>query len=286
MARVPGGLPEGGRKRFTRYLRLVLPGSIVAFFILVSLFPSIFATHSPTTINTERRLESPSRDFWFGTDDLGRDILSRIVYGTRISFVIAVGAVLIATTGGVMLGLIGGYYRALWEWASMRLVDLMLCFPPYILAVLVVGFAGPGIATLIAVIGLLYLPRMARVVHSATLNVREFDYIEAQRAAGASDTRILIRGIFPNVVAPIIVQATLMLGTAILLESGLSFLGLGVPPPAPSWGDLIGRGRTFMTASPTGVMFPAATLTVVILAFNLAGDALRDLLDPRLKGAS
>lgn len=286
MARLSERLLGSGRRRLARYSRLILAASVIGLFILVALFPAMFATQSPTAIDTDRRLEGPSRDFWFGTDDLGRDILSRIIYGTRISFVIAFGAVLTATTGGVVLGMIGGYYRALWEWASMRLVDLMLCFPPYVLAVLVVGFAGPGITNLIVVIGLLYLPRIARVAHGATLVIRDSDYIEAQRAVGASDLRILVYGVFLNIVAPMIVQATLMLGTAILLESGLSFLGLGVPPPTPSWGDLIGRGRTFMTNSPTGVVFPAATLTVVILAFNLFGDALRDLLDPRLRGTS
>lgn len=268
-----------------RYSRLILAASVIVFFVVVALFPSIFAPHSPSAILTERRLEGPSRDFWFGTDDLGRDILSRIIYGTRISLAVSFASVLTATLGGVTFGLVAGFYRGIWEWILMRLVDVMLCFPPYVLAVLVIGFAGPGILKLVIVIGLLYMPRIARVIHSATLVVRELEYIEAERAVGAPVSRILLRAVLPNISAPIIVQATLMLGTAILLESGLSFLGLGVPPPTPSWGDLIGRGRTFMNNNPSGVVFPAAVLTIVVLAINLFGDALRDILDPRLKGA-
>jgi len=275
----------GRTSRLVRYCRLVLAGSVISFFVVVALFPGMFAPHSPSAIITDRRLEGPSRDFWFGTDDLGRDILSRIVYGTRISFAVAFGSVLVTVLGGVSFGVVAGYFRGMWEWSLMRLVDVMLCFPPYVLAVLVVGFAGPGILKLVIVIGLLYIPRMARLVHSATLSIRELDYVEAERAVGAPDSRIITRVILPNISAPIIVQATLMLGTAILLESGLSFLGLGVPPPTPSWGDLIGRGRTFMTNNPWGVVFPAGVLTIVVLAFNLFGDALRDYLDPRLRGS-
>ncbi|MDR7521732.1 MAG: ABC transporter permease [Armatimonadota bacterium] len=272
-------------RRLRRHWRLAATGLVIVFFLLMAFLPEVFAPRSPTVFDTARRLEGPSRDFPFGTDDLGRDILSRIIHGARASLIIAFGAVGIAVVGGVTLGMVGGYYRGLWEWLPMRLVDVMLCFPPIVLAILIVGFLGPGMANLVMVIGVLYVSRMARVVHGATLSIRDSDYVEAHRAVGAAGARILLRGILPNIMAPVIVQATLMLGTAILVESGLSFLGLGVPPPAPSWGDMIGRGRTFMLNSPTGVIFPSVTLMVVVLAFNLFGDALRDHLDPRLRGA-
>jgi peptide/nickel transport system permease protein len=266
-----------------KYIRLTLSSLVILLFSLVALFPSLFATHNPNAIDTEHRLEGPSANYWLGTDDLGRDTYSRIIYGARPSFLIAIGAVLISITGGVPLGLIGGYYGGVAGMLTMRFVDVLLCFPPIILAIFFAGFVGKGVGELIIIIGILFAPRMARVVHGATLSVRDSIYVEAQKAIGASNLRIVMRGIIPNILAPIIVQATLQLAAAILLESGLAFLGLGVPPPAPSWGAMIGRGRFFMKNTPSGVIFPAGTLALIVLVFNTFGDGLRDFLDPRLR---
>lgn len=269
-------------RRLRKNLKLVVSSAVLIAFVLVAMFPALIASHSPNEQQIRRRLEPPSAEHLLGTDDLGRDVFSRLVYGTRASLVVAGGAVLIGTMGGLAMGLIGGYFKRSGAFV-MRLVDLMLCFPTIVMAIFIVGLVGSGLFNLIVVIGILFIPRMARVVQSVVLTVREQDYVTAQVALGASTARILLTGVLPNVIAPVIVQATLMLATAILTESGLAFLGLGVPPPTASWGGMIGRARDFMMLHPSGVIFPSLTLMMLVLAFNFFGDALRDLVDPQVR---
>jgi len=230
------------------------------------------------------RLAPPSRTFPLGTDEFGRDILSRLVYGARISLTVGCSAVLIAAAGGTLIGTVAGYASGLTEQVLMRFVDGVLAFPAFMLAIFVVVFVGTQLPDLIVTIGVLYLPRFARVAHGMTLATKRLDYVEAARAVGAPDPRILRRAILPSVAAPTIVQMSLALGDAILLESGLSFLGLGPPPPTPTWGRIIAESARFMERSAYVVIWPSLAIAVTVLAFNLLGDAVRDALDPRLAG--
>lgn len=233
---------------------------------------------------TSARLPLGAPGHPLGTDDLGRDVLSRLLHGARTELVIALGATLTAMTLGTTLGLLGGYFRGPVEMATMRVVtDVLLCFPPVILALLVVTIYGPGTATLICVMGVLYAPTFARIAFGQALTVRRMEYVDAARAYGAPVTTTLGRVVLPNIASPIIVQGSLIMAASILLESGLSYLGLGVPAPAPSWGSMVASGQRFMASDPTLIAVPGAVIVLTILSFSLLGDALRDWLDPRGK---
>ncbi len=270
--------------RLVRTPRVVGPAVFLAVVAALSLLAPLIAPHDPLEMRPPRALQGPGPEFLLGTDEYGRDILSRLLYGGRVSLAVAVGSILVAGVVGVALGLAGGYYGGIWEALTMRTADLLLSIPPILLAIATVAFLGSNLANLILVIGLLYVPRFARVVHGSTLAVKQREFVEAARVVGARDLRILLTAILPNILAPIIVQASVSLGFAILLESGLSFLGLGAPPPTPSWGQMVGTGRGYMHLAPWPVLWPALMVWAVILAFNLLGDGLRDLLDPRLRG--
>jgi peptide/nickel transport system permease protein len=263
----------------------VFPAVVTLLFIVVAIAPDWFAPGSSTEMNANRRLEAPSAEFWFGTDSLGRDTYSRVIHGTRVSNGVAAGAVALAVAGGVFLGIAGGLSRTC-GFLLMRLVDLVICFPPIIVAIFFMAMAKPGVVTLIVVIGFLYIPRMARIVQSAVLEVALAAYIEAQRALGAGILRVVLRGILPQIVGPIVVQATIMLATAMLLEAGLSFLGLGIPPPTPTWGQLVSDARRTIHLSLYLLLFPGLALSLNVIFINLLGDGLRDYLDPKLRKAS
>lgn len=273
------------RRRAARRLKLFLPAGLIAMFLVVALVPERFARYSYSEMHASRRLEGPSRDFWFGTDAMGRDTYSRVIVGTQISNGVAAGAVAVAVIAGVALGVVGGLSPAI-GFLSMRLVDVIICFPPIIVAIFFMAMATPGVLTLVLIIGFLYAPRMARIVQSAVLEVAQAVHIEAQRALGAGLLRIVHKGILPQILAPIVVQATIMLATAMLLEAGLSFLGLGIPPPTPTWGQLVSDARRTLHLSLYLLLFPGVALSANVILINLLGDALRDILDPKMRRAA
>jgi peptide/nickel transport system permease protein len=271
------------RDRLRRYGQIVIAIPLLAILVIGAVGAPVLVGHDPNRLNVRAKAESPSFTHLLGTDEFGRDILSRLAYGARITLVVAAASVLLAAAGGTLLGSVAAYAGRGVETVIMRTMDGMLCFPPILLAIFVVTFLGPSIVNLILVIGVLYIPRFTRVVHSSTLAIRELEYVESARALGASAVRIIGRAILPNILAPIFVQASLAAGHAILMESGLSFLGLGPPPPTPSWGRMVEQSGRFMQLSLLPILWPSAAISATVLAFNLLGDGLRDLLDPRLR---
>ncbi|MEZ4521347.1 MAG: ABC transporter permease [Thermomicrobiales bacterium] len=263
--------------------RVTIPGAAILLLLVMALFAPWLAPKDPLEINAQIRLEGPSSEAWLGTDENGRDLLSRIIVGSRTSMTVAILSVTVATILGVGFGLIGGYFGGIWEFITMRSVDVLLVFPPILLAISVVAFLGPSTRNLILVIGLLYMTRFARIAFGSVVQVKGLEYVEAARVLGAGNTRILGRYILPNILAPIFVQISLSLGFAILLESGLSFLGLGTPPPNPSWGNMIGAARGYLQQNAWFVFWPSLIISIAILSFNTLGDGLRDSLDPRLR---
>jgi peptide/nickel transport system permease protein len=271
------------RRPGTHQVRLA--GPAIGLLLLAAALAPYLAPADPNRVDPRARAQAPSLAHPLGTDEFGRDLWSRILFGARVTLVVGLASVVAAALAGTALGSAAAYARGGAETAVMRAMDALLCFPPILLGIFVVTFLGPSIPHLILVIAVLYTPRFTRVVHAATLAVRELEYVEAARALGASAGRVVARAILPNVVAPVLVQASLAAGHAILLESGLSFLGLGPPPPAPSWGRMVEQSGRFMELSALPLLWPAAAISLTVLAFNLLGDGLRDRLDPRLRGA-
>ena len=260
------------RDRLRRYGQIVIAIPLLAVLAIGAVGAPVLVGHDPNRLNVRAKAESPSFTHLLGTDEFGRDILSRLAYGARITLLVAAASVLLAAAGGTLLGSVAAYAGRGVETVIMRTMDGMLCFPPILLAIFVVTFLGPSIVNLILVIGVLYIPRFTRVVHSSTLAIRELEYVESARALGASAVRIIGRAILPNILAPIFVQASLAAGHAILMESGLSFLGLGPPPPAPSWGRMVEQSGRFMQLSLLPILWPSAAISVTVLAFNLLGE--------------
>jgi peptide/nickel transport system permease protein len=271
------------RRAWLRSRQVLIAGPAVALLLLAAVFAPVLAPADPNALNPRAKAQAPSRAHVLGTDEFGRDLWSRLVRGARITLLVGLSSVALAATLGTLLGSAAAYARGPAETAVMRVMDGLLCFPPILLGIFVVTFLGPSLRNLILVIGVLYVPRFTRVVHASTLAVRELEYVESARALGASAVRVVARAILPNIVAPILVQASLAAGHAILLESGLSFLGLGPPPPAPSWGRMVEQSGRFMQLSALPLLWPSAAISLTVLAFNLLGDGLRDLLDPRLR---
>jgi peptide/nickel transport system permease protein len=231
-----------------------------------------------------RRFAAPSATAWLGTDQFGRDLLSRLLYGARVSMAVAFAAVGLAMVIGGTIGLCAGYFGGRVDLLLMRGVDVLMAFPTLLLALAVVATLGGSIRNLVLAVTLAYIPIFSRVIRGSALSVKQNDFVEASRALGSGDCRIMLRAVLPNVLAPIIVQATFNLSTAIMIEAALSFLGLGVQPPAPSWGNMLSEARSFMELDPWLALAPGGAITLAVLGFNLFGDGLRDILDPRLAG--
>jgi peptide/nickel transport system permease protein len=263
--------------------KIALTGSGVVLLILVlALFSPLIATHDPMGLNTAERLQGPSSAHWFGTDHFGRDLFSRIVYGARLTLIGGMGVVLYSIVFGVLIGVLSGYYRQ-FGFVVMRLVDVVMSFPALLLALAFIAILGPGLANVIIAVGLNFLTRTARIIFGLTLKLKEEVFVEAIRSIGASNARILMRHILPNLMSPLIVQATFTFAFSLLQIASLDFLGVGVPPQIPSWGNMISEGRIYITRAPGVLLFPGVFIVLTVLAFNLVGDVLRDNLDPRFR---
>ena len=259
-------------------------GAIIVFFFLVSVVPGLFASHPPNRIDIVHILRPPSAEHPLGTDDLGRDVLARMAHGARISLSVGFVAVGIAIAIGLVVGLLAGYYGGWVDAVLMRFVDMMLCFPAFFLILSVIAFIGPSIWNIMVIIGLTGWMGVARLVRAETLSLKERDFVAAARAQGAGDGRIVFRHILPNTLAPILVAATLGVAGAILTESALSFLGIGVQPPTPSWGNILTAGKDNIEFAWWLSLYPGLAIFVTVLGYNLLGEGIRDAADPRLKG--
>lgn len=256
---------------------------IIVLVVFIGIFGRWLAPQDPFLLNPDTVNQGSSAAHWLGTDEFGRDLMSRLLIGVQPTLMVAIGATVIAAFFGTFIGIAGAYGRPLIAFLIMRSIDIMLSFPPILLALLAVGFWESGVLSLAIVIGVLYIPHFARVAHAATLQVSRMEFMDAERAMGASVWRIVFTAILPNILSPLVVQATLTVAAAILLESGLSFLGLGIVPPEPSWGQMIGTARGYLGQHPMYVIWPSLLLALTVLAINLVGDRLRDMLDPRLR---
>ena len=288
-APLPGAKPRshGFWARLWRDKPLGAAGAVVLLiFLICGVLADSISPYGYNEIAPIDRLKPPSWSHWFGTDNLGRDMLSRCLYGARLSVIIGCSGALLATLISVVVGIVSGYFGGRIDLLMQRFVDAWMSFPDLIVLIVVVSVLGPGMPQIIGTLGLLLGIGGSRIVRSAVVSVREHMYVHAAQSTGASSLRILWRHVLPNVMAPIIVLLTTRVGTVILAESGLSFLGLGVPPPAPTWGGLLsGSGRTYMFQGPWLVIAPGLCLTLVVYATNVFGDAMRDLLDPRMRGS-
>ncbi|NLV72247.1 MAG: ABC transporter permease [Actinobacteria bacterium] len=271
--------------------KLAVAGLVwIIIVILVAITADLWAPYwlgDPVAIDSttaaERMLLSPSVDHPFGTDKLGRDVASRVVYGARVSLLVGVVAVAIAVAIGLLMGALAAYYGGIWDAIIMRTADVFFAFPYILFAIVLIALLGPGLQNVFIAIGVLGWPSIARVFRSSILSVKENEYVDAARAMGSSTRRILLRHIMPNAVAPIIVYATMSIGGAILTEAALSFLGMGVQPPDPSWGNMLDDARSFMLTAPWLMIYPGIAILTTVLAFVLLGDGLRDALDVKMK---
>jgi peptide/nickel transport system permease protein len=255
---------------------------IAALFILAAIFAPFIATHDVTVQNLGMRYAPPSAEHWFGTDGLGRDVFSRVIYGARISLEVGITVVLVSSIFGTFIGAIAGFYGGFVDkFLSGYVFNVFLAFPGLLLAIALVAFLGAGQGKLIAALCIIGWVGYARVMRGQVLKVREYDYVLAARALGAGNLRILFTHILPNAIQPLIVQASLGMAGAVLSEASLSFLGLGIPPPAPSWGTMIEEARQFFSSSPHVLFFPGVAIALTVLAFNFIGDGLREYLDPK-----
>lgn len=262
--------------------RLAVIGLIVLVLLaVVAVFADLIAPYTVNEVDIPNRLAPPSPDFIFGTDDLGRDVFSRVVIASRVSLQVGFISVGLAMAVGVPIGLIAGYYGKFVDSLLMRTMDVLFSFPAILLAIAILAALGAGITNAMIAIGIVYTPIFARITRGSVLSVKEAVFVTAARSLGASDARIIRTHILPNVLAPIIVQTSLSLAFAILAEAALSFLGLGVQPPAPAWGRMLAEGRGFFQAAPWMAVFPGVAILLTVMAFNFLGDGLRDALDPQ-----
>ncbi|HSB77437.1 MAG TPA: ABC transporter permease [Candidatus Methylomirabilis sp.] len=256
---------------------------VVVNFALVAILANEIVPFNPVEQNLSVALQGPGESHWLGTDELGRDILSRIIMGARVSLLMSVAAVIAASALGTLVGSAAGYFGGGLDHVAMRCIDVLLALPGILLAITIIAVLGVGLINVVVAIAISGVPVFARLARAVTLTVKENEYVQAARAMGAADGRILARHVLPNIVPPLLVQCTLLMATAILTASSLSFLGLGAQPPTPEWGAMLSSGRSYLTSSPHVGTFPGIALMLVVLGFNMLGDGLRDALDPRLK---
>ena len=263
-------------QRYCRNRTALISTIILSAIVMIAILAPYIAPHDPARSSLRNILKAPNAVYWLGSDDLGRDVLSRLMYASRLSLVASVQAVAIALVIGLPLGLIAGYVGGWVDTVISRVNDALMSFPALILAVVIVGLIGPSLSNAMTAIGLVYAPRIMRVVRGSTLSVREEVYVRAARALGCSDARIIALHVLPNVTGPLVVQATVLMGQALLAEAGLSFLGLGVQPPEASWGAMLGTAFPYMAQSPTPTIAAGLVISVTVLCFNLIGDGIRD----------
>lgn len=293
MSSLPLTTPIPARSRPTSWLKnigqfmrdpiIAVAVIVVAIVLFAAIAPSVLQPYAPNKIGVGPNLSGPSRDHLFGTDDYGRDIFSRVVDSARLELSMSLGGVALAVLLGVPLGLLAGYRGGFADTILMRIQDAMLAFPAVLFAILVVAALGASQRSIILTIGVIYIPRFARLVRGSVLALKYEEFVLASRSVGASSSRVLFRHILPNCIAPILVQITLAVSVAILIEAGLSYLGLGVQPPTATWGTMLKQAQAFPKQAPWYVLAPGACIFLVVLSLNLIGDALRDRLDPRLR---
>ncbi len=269
------------RDAFRRHPTALIGGAILVGMVGIAIFAPLLGTIDPQAVAPIKRLKPPSREFWFGTDMLGRDVYSRVVYGARVSLVVGLAVAMLSTMLGLAIGLVTGYVRRL-DAVVMRVMDGLMSIPSVLLAIALMALTKASIGNVIAAITLAEVPRVVRLVRSLVLTLREQPYVEAAIAAGTTLPRILVRHILPNIVAPLLVQGTYVCGSAMITEAILSFIGAGTPPNIPSWGNIMAEGRSLIQIAGYLILFPGICLSLTVLAVNLLGDGMRDALDPRL----
>jgi peptide/nickel transport system permease protein len=271
-------------RRLVKRRGAMVGGTVVLFFVAVAVFAPLIAPYDPIATSWSAVRKAPTLAHWFGTDEIGRDVFSRVIYGARASLLAGVVSVCISLACGVPIGLLSGYIGGFLDGLLMRITDALLACPFLILAIALAAFLGPSLTNAMIAIGISAMPAFIRLTRAQVLNAKLEDYVEAARAVGNPHPRIVLRHILPNIVAPIMVQATLAIAAAIIAEASLSFLGLGQQPPSPSWGSMLNTAKNFLSQAPWMAMWPGAAIFCVVLGFNLFGDGLRDALDPRHRG--
>lgn len=255
----------------------------VLIILILGLLAPLFAPNDPTEMFKQNILEAPSTEFWLGTDEFGRDILSRVIYGARVSLFVGLISVGIGASLGFLFGIIAGYFQGWIDNVIMRAMDVLFAFPDILLALAIVSVLGPNLTNTMIAIGIVFTPVFTRTVRAAVISIKEMEFITSARSIGLKTSKVIFKHISPNILAPFLVQITLALSGAILTEAALSFLGLGIQPPDPSWGSMLNASRRYMELAPWIAVFPALFIIFTIFSFNLLGDSLRDLLDPKLK---
>ena len=279
----PSAYLRAGLRLSARNPAMATAVALLAFMVLTAFLSPVLSTHDPKAPNVPDRLEGPSLDHWFGTDGFGRDLYSRTLSGGRVALIVGFGVAFLTTIIGMAVGLITGYYP-LADKIIMRVVDGIMAMPAFLLAIAIMTLLGATVFNIIVTLSIVLAPGTIRVARSSVLSLSNEPFVDAARAIGASAPRVLLRHIRPNMLAPVVVMASFVTALAILIESGLSFLGVGVNPDTPTWGNIMGEARNHMSRNPWLMFWPGMAITLTVLAFNLAGDGLRDILDPRLRG--
>lgn len=269
-------------RKLKRHPSAIIGASIILFFVIVAIFAPLIATHDPIRAEVAKRLKGQSSEHYLGTDGSGRDVFSRIVYGSRISLKVGLIAITFSLGLGTLFGAIAGYFGGWLDNLVMRVMDMLLAMPSILLAMVIVTILGQSLTNAIIAVSIVYIPQYARILRASVLKVRELDYVTAAKVIGASDIRILLTTVLPNCLAPLIVQATLGIGAAILDAAGLSFLGLGAEVGVPEWGAMLNENTKYIRKAPLAVTAPGVAIFLIVLGFNLLGDALRDALDPQI----